>query len=148
MVLDKIENYKLYEKISERLALGFKFLKETDLSQIESGKYTIEGENIFALVQEYNTKSRAEGKPESHFKYIDIQYIISGIECIGFTSLTDQIHVYKNLENDIAFYECNSTLLTLSEGMFAVFFPNDVHMPGIQSGEIAKVRKVVVKVLI
>lgn len=148
MVLDKIENYKLYENINDRITKAFEYLNKTDLVQLESGKYEIDGENIFALVQEYNTKSMEEGRPESHFKYIDIQYIISGIECIGVNTLTNQIPTEIYRDKDVAFYACESTLLRLNQGMFAIFFPDDLHMPGIKFTQISKVKKVVIKVKI
>ena len=40
----------------------------------------------------------------------------------------------------------SSDLITLKKGMFAIFFPDDIHLPEIKSGKISKVKKVVVKV--
>ena len=56
MIIDKIENYGLYAKLTERLAKGFEFIKNTNLVQIETGTYEIEDKDIFAIVQEYDTK--------------------------------------------------------------------------------------------
>jgi len=96
MVIDKIENYKLYVSLSEKIAKAFAYINETDLSQTALGKYEIDNDDIFALVQEYDTKDKNECKLEGHSKYIDIQYIIYGVELIGVTSLINQIPVYKN----------------------------------------------------
>ena len=71
MVLDKIENSKLYTGLSKKIAKAFAYINETDLHQIVPGKYEIDGDNIFALVQEYETKN--DGRLEGHYKYIDIQ---------------------------------------------------------------------------
>lgn len=62
MVIDKIENSKLYECLSERITKAFAFINETDLSSIALGKYEIDKDDIFALVQEYETKDKSECK--------------------------------------------------------------------------------------
>lgn len=66
MILDTLDNYHLYQSVNERIAKGFEFLHNTDLDAIPSGKHDIDGDTIFALVQEYQTKPLAECKLESH----------------------------------------------------------------------------------
>lgn len=148
MVIDKIENFKLYECLSERIAKAFTFINETDLSAIALGKYEIDKDDIFALVQEYDTKDENECKLEGHSRYIDVQYIISGVELIGVRLLKEQKPVTKNEENDYTFYEGDSDLIRIDKGMFAIFFPEDLHMPCIKSDQRSRVKKVVVKVKI
>ncbi|RXQ96827.1 DUF386 domain-containing protein [Ancylomarina salipaludis] len=146
MIIDKIENSKLYANISERIALGLEYLNNSDFSKIELGTYQIEGGDVFAMVQEYTTKSREACKLEGHTKYIDIQYIISGEEHIGLVSKSNQKLLTQNNEGDYAFYEGNSTLFKFETGTFGIFFPNDLHQPCIGLNQSSKVRKVVVKV--
>jgi len=148
MILDNIENFGRYVCLHEKMIKALAFIKETDFSQLEIGKYEIENDNIFAIVQEYDTKNRNDCKLEGHYKYIDIQYIISGYERIGITTLTDQKPVLENLEADYAFYECNTNLIELSEGRFTIFFPSDLHMPGIMIDHSKRVKKIVIKVRI
>ena len=148
MVVDKIENYRLYSTLTNRLAKGFEFIKNTDLAAIESGKYDIDNDNIFAIVQEYDTKEEQDCVLESHHKYIDIQYMIKGAELMGVTCLNDQVIVEENLEKDYTFYNAETSMLKVEEGMFTIFFPEDLHRPGVKAGQIAKVKKVVVKVKI
>ena len=148
MVIDKIENSKLYVSLSEKIATAFAYINKTDLSQLALGKYEIDNNDIFAFVQEYDTKDKSECKLEGHSKYIDIQYIISGVELIGVTSLTNQIPIHRNDEDDYAFYESDSTLLRVDEGMFTIFFPDDLHMPAIKLNQILKVKKLLVKIRI
>lgn len=148
MVIDKIENYRLYSKLTKRMAKGFEFITETDLISLESGKYQIENDDIFAIVQEYDTKDEKDCILEGHHKYIDIQYVIKGVEIMGFTPLTDQISVEENLEKDYTFYKGETSMLRVEEGMFTIFFPEDLHRPCVKAGDISKVKKVVVKVKI
>ena len=148
MILDKIENYKLYVSLNERIARAFTYIIETDFSQIALGKHLIENEDIFALVQEYNTKEIEDCKLESHKKYIDVQYMISGDELMGITTLNNQEIIEKNEENDYFFYNSNYTPIRVNEGMFTIFFPDDIHMPCIKVETTQFVKKVVVKVKI
>ena len=148
MILDTLENYQLYSSINERIAKGFDFLLHTDLDAIPSGKYDIEGDTIFALVQEYQTKPLAECKLESHKKYIDIQYVIRGEEFMGVTTQNNQTVLENNEEKDYTFYEGNTSLVRVSKGMFTIFFPDDLHQPCVQTEFASEVKKVVIKVLI
>ncbi len=148
MILDKIENSKLYACLNDRIALAFAYIEETDFSKISAGKYEIVNDSIFALVQEYDTKEISDCKLEGHSKYIDVQYIISGVELMGITSLKNQQPSTKNDESDYALYDCDSTFIRVDAGMFTIFFPDDLHMPGIKLNQISRVKKVVVKVRI
>ena len=148
MILDTIENYKLYNPINQRIAKGFDFLRTTDLDSLPSGKHDIDGDTIFALVQEYQTKPLEECKLESHKKYIDIQYVIRGEERMGVTTQNNQKIIEINEEKDYTFYEGNTSLVLVSKGMFTIFFPDDLHQPCVQTETISEVKKVVIKVLI
>lgn len=147
MIIDKIENAHTYKNISERISKSFEYIKSTDLKTLPPGKYPIEGENIFALVSKYKTKLESEGKLETHRKYLDVQYVIEGEELMGYAPLGNQqiLDPYKE-ENDIMFFTGDKSFTKVSEGMFAIFFPEDVHMPGISTGKISDVKKLVIKV--
>lgn len=149
MILDKLVNAALYASISENLKIGFDFLKNTDLTNLEPGKHEIEGKNVFALVSEYQSKEHQDCRPEAHRNYVDIQYIVSGREIIGFATLNNQTVTDEyNTDKDIIFFSGETTPLILEAGMFAVFFPQDVHRPCMQLDGTEKVKKVVVKVRI
>ena len=147
MILDTIENYQLYKAINERIAKGFDFLRTTDLNAIPSGKHDIDGDTIFALVQEYQTKPLNECKLESHKKFIDIQYMIRGEEMMGVTTQNNQKIIEVNEEKDYTFYEGTTSLVRVSKGMFTIFFPDDLHQPCVQTESAAEVKKVVIKVM-
>lgn len=148
MIIDKIENYSLYANLTERLAKGFEFIKNTDLVQIEPGTYEIDNKEVFAIVQEYNTKEIKDCVLEGHTKYIDIQYVIEGAELMGVTTKKNQKVVTSDLDKDYTFYEGETTYIRLEAGMFTVFFPDDLHRPCVLDGQSSRVKKVVVKVQI
>jgi len=148
MVFDKIENYRIYAGLSEQINRAFAYINETDFSQTTVGKYHIDNDDVFALVQEYDTKEREECKLEGHMKHIDLQYVVSGIERMGVVALTNQLPVVKSEEDDYCFYESDMSLIAVGAGMFTLFFPDDLHMPCMKFGQISKVKKVVVKIRI
>ena len=147
MIFDRIENAALYENISPLIKKAFAYLKQTDFSKLENGKHIIEEDNLFAIVQEYETKNDADSKLEAHKKYIDVQYVISGEELIGVKPLINQTPCKDyDAENDYALYDDSCSFIKVAPTQFAVLFPQDLHKPGIKINSPAKVKKVVMKV--
>lgn len=149
MIKDKLKNAETYYALSDRLVVGFEWLKNTNLDSLEDGKYEILGQDVYANVQTYETKDSAPY--ESHRKYIDIQYMINGKEIIGVTDYTNcSIKDIYDEDRDIEFlnYDTNEKQQILNNGEFIVLFPQDAHQPSISYNEKATVKKVVVKVLI
>jgi YhcH/YjgK/YiaL family protein len=146
MVIDKIENHKIYTGLGSRIKLAFDYIMKTDLVQTPLGQYEIDGDDVFAIVMEYDTKDKSETKFEGHHKYIDLQYIISGTELIGITTLIDQVPVESSTENDYDLYDIDGDFIKFDSGTFMLFFPDDLHMPAISVNQVSKIKKVVVKV--
>ena len=149
MITDKIKNIDKYKNLSERIKKGIEFIQNTDLVNAKTGKYIIEGDNIYAGIDEYNTRSKDVSMPEIHKKYLDIQYIISGNELMGYAPFNNQQVVTEyNAEKDIAFLNSEVSFFDFKENHFAIFFPEELHMPCISKNESSPIKKVVVKVLI
>ena len=151
MVVDKIENSHLYAGLSENIAKAFEILKEVDFATKEDGRYEVDGDNLCYIVQRYTTKPIEQGRLEAHKKCIDIQFLASGEELLGYAPLENlETGVAYDETADIAFYEVPDRITTvgLRAGIFCVLFPQDAHMPGCQAGAAADVLKVVVKVRI
>ena len=127
------------------------YLKTTDVTKLDDGKYKIPGTDYEANVQRYMTKDESECRPESHEKYVDIQYIAVGEEAFGWCPLSPNLTVSEayNAEKDVGFFArlVPDTNIVLSPGCFAIVFPEDVHRPkGAANGEKMPVVKVVVKI--
>lgn len=149
MIKDKLENAKIYYNLSENLKRGLGWLESTDLNNIIDGRYEIDGDNVYASVQTYETKTAANY--ESHRKYIDIQYIISGKEKIGVTDICNcTTCIEYDIERDLEFYNinCNEEYIELTEETFAIFYPHDAHKPSIAIDTPTTVKKIVVKVAV
>ena len=126
------------------------YLRNTDFTKLESGRYDIDGDNMFALVQDPITQSWEMGKPEFHAKYIDVQYLIEGEEVIGYLPANSQLTPTINhlVEKDIAFVppQLNETKLYLTAGMFAIFYPGELHRPCRTMHTDQQIKKVVIKI--
>ncbi|HXC03129.1 MAG TPA: YhcH/YjgK/YiaL family protein [Bacteroidia bacterium] len=149
MIYDKVENASRYAPVSARIAKGLEYIRHTDFTGMEPGKHEIEGEDLFAVINEYETKDESECVLEAHRKYLDIQYMLSGSEQIGISTLYKQEPVKAyNDKDDYALYSDKLSFFQLKSGTFAIFFPEDLHMPGVKDQHPSKIRKVIVKVRI
>ena len=147
MIKDNIKNAECYYGLSDRIKLGFEWIKSRDFSLLKDGRYEI-SDGIYANLQTYETKQNAPF--EAHRRFVDIQYMVNGVERCGYTD-------YKNCKileqydevKDIEFLEADSVeYSTINSGEFFVFFPQDAHQPALNSFQETKfVKKVVVKVL-
>lgn len=140
-----------YFKNKERWDKAFKFLKNNDLPKLELKRYDIDGDNLYAPVSEYLTKNEEDARYEAHQKYIDIQYVVSGKELIGVTPVSQKKDILEPFDpaKDIEFMTVNQGVnVKATPDRFFIFFPEDLHRPGLKDGENSQVRKVVVKVMI
>lgn len=120
-----------------------------ELAHGEPGRYPIDGDRLFALVQQLDTFDNA--RFEAHTRYLDVQYLVAGEERIDYLPagsptrlLEDRLH-----EHDIAFYHADQPAcqLQLVPGMFAVFAPGELHRPCMAPAAPMTIKKVVLKML-
>lgn len=149
MIVDNLKNAHLYYGISERVKLGLEFLKNTDLKALKVGKYEIDGKNVYAVVSTHEGRNVDDGKWEAHKNYMDIQFIVEGIEKMGYSHIANMKVIKEyNEEKDVYFLDGNGDFITVKENNFALFMPEDVHMPNISQVIPQHIKKVVVKVLL
>lgn len=149
MIVDRIENLKLYYPVLNGLKEASEFVEKFYNEPSDSGRYDIDGERIFANVQSYMTKSREGAQFESHKKYVDLQAVISGKEIISWAPVEGLKVESESFSTggDIAFYSGETIMdAHLPAGYFALLFPDDAHMPCLSDGESAQVTKIVVKI--
>ena len=146
MIFDTLKNVDNYKGLG-RVYTALKFLAETDFTKIDLGRYELQGDDIFYMVQSYDTDPD-KTISEAHKKYIDIQYMVEGEEIIGVADISSEKELTEaKEENDVWFYNCKTEPLTLSAGKYMVLYPNDLHCPGVATkGKAMTCRKVVVKV--
>jgi len=147
MVIDTLDQAFRYEALHPHFKRAFDFLRERDVMSIPEGRMELDGDRLFALTQVYVTKPVSEGRLEAHRKYIDIQYIVSGEEDMGYAPLSGQtLYEPFNEEKDMGLYRGEASFTKMTAGMIAIFFPHDAHLPSRFRAHPVTVRKIVLKV--
>ena len=148
MIVDALNNSPLYRGLSPRIALAFDYLRDTDLLSTATGTFEIDGRLVYAMVQEYTTLNLAQGAWEAHRQFIDLQYVVSGVERIGYAHVGRLTAGDYDQARDFLPLSGEGDFLTLGAGDFMLLFPEDAHMPRIAAMDPAHVRKVVIKIAV
>jgi biofilm protein TabA len=135
---------------SRGLEPAFEYLSRLDPAKITPGRAPVLGDEVFAMISRYTTKAPEDLRFEAHRKYIDVQYLVSGEETIGFVPEIAGLSVVEpyDADKDIEFYAAPArySRWTLKAGRFVILRPGQAHMPGCHLGGSHDVVKVVVKV--
>ena len=146
MIVDTLANADRYFALHSLFPRAFEFLRTTDLHALAPGHYPIQGEEIFAIVEVANGRTRADAKLEFHRKYIVIQLVLGGVDEMGWKPVSDchnPVAEYR-ADHDIQFFEdVPTSWITTPAGSFCLFFTEDAHAPLVSQGEI---RKVILKI--
>jgi len=146
MILDKLKNSERYNDLHPSFFEVFNFLKTKDLKSLPVGRHEIDGDTLFVSVSKSLGRKKNDAELEIHRNYIDIQFVLSGNDEMGWKSLYDceKPSTEYNLEKDIQFYQDEPvSWINVAGGSFAIFFPEDAHLPLI-SDEL--IHKIVVKI--
>lgn len=149
MIIDSFENRTRYASIHPRFEKAFEFMAKAVAEDLPVGQYEIDGKDLYAFISEYETAVPKDRVFEVHEQYIDIQFLLQGIEKMWAADITKGT-LSKEYDPAIeaAFYECADTAceLVLQKGDFAVYFPNDLHKPSLAYDTPAPAKKMVVKI--
>ncbi|QCR22662.1 YhcH/YjgK/YiaL family protein [Pontibacter sp. SGAir0037] len=148
MILDKLQNATRYYSLHPRFAKAFQFLQESDLTTLPLGQLEIEGRNLFAIISEGTGVPESEAKLEVHRKYIDIQYIVSGTDHMGWKDLAlcEAPNDPYTAERDAAFFsDKTKNWFDVPAGSFTIFYPDDAHAAMVTE---TVVRKIVLKIAV
>lgn len=158
MIVAKLDQLEQQAAMSPRLRKGLDFLQNLDPQALEPGTVEIDGREVYAMIQTYTsrpvTEAHRRGGPrfEAHRKYLDIQYLVSGTEAMGWAPLDRlEVNMPYNDERDILLGTVPAearTLVPFSAGYAILLYPSDAHGPGLAAGEPEPIVKVVVKVLL
>jgi YhcH/YjgK/YiaL family protein len=144
------EFYSQYAKNKAYWDKAFAYLRDTDLENVASGKYNLDGDNVYVSVTEGPTKTFENTKWEAHRKYIDIQYVVRGKEQMGVAPLSKAVNIEPyNSDKDIGFYqvpEDDCKYYVAEPGTFLIFFPQDAHRPSIKTEGTDADKKIVIKI--
>jgi YhcH/YjgK/YiaL family protein len=153
MIIAKLDQIVQQAAVFPRLRRGLEFLQQLDPRVLETGTVEIEGREVYAMIQSYTSRPVTENpRFEAHIKYLDIQYLVSGTEAMGWAPL-DQLAITTsyNAEKDVMLGNVPAearTLVPFATGDAIILYPSDAHGPGLAAGEPEPVVKIVVKVLL
>ena len=148
MIYDNIKNYKLYTGLGPDFKEAFDFIvNNNNFKKSPPGRYDMNN-GLYYMIQNYETKPESEGFFETHRKYIDLQYVLSGKERHDFAHFSAlELKTPYDAEKDILVYGGKGCTLILEEGFFVVYYPEDAHMPNLRTGvDSQKMIKMVVKI--
>jgi len=153
MIVADLSQLAQQAALSPALRKGLDFLQQAQGQAWAAGRVEIDGSQVYALVQSYQSRSETENpRFEAHRTYIDIQYVVSGIELMGWAPLERLTAATPyNAERDVmhgAVSAAERTFVRLGAGQAAILFPSDAHAPGLAAGASEPVIKIVVKVML
>jgi biofilm protein TabA len=149
MIVDRLGNRSVDAYVPPRVRQALEYLRAANMAAAPVGRHELDGDRLYAIVQEYMTKPADQCAWEAHRRYVDVQYIVHGAERIGHAPLARSgERVPYDRDRDVTLYYPGSQYVTLSSGMLAIFGPDDVHSPGGAVDHPRAVRKVVMKAAI
>lgn len=128
--VNAVDFYLQYQKNPEQWQKLFQYLATTDLLALPKGKHPIPGSDLVISVEDSKNEPLAKRKSESHYKGIDFQYCVKGIERFGildhYTSTPNT--TYKPDVIRYAYDKSKARFFDSKPNKFFIFFPGDWHI--------------------
>ena len=133
-------------------------LTHPDLDSKGMAKLEVFGaRGISVVLQSTSTRLAKNGFFEAHREFVDVHVPLIGVESIGYTPLDGRVKqggpvpIYNLSKSDDVTYtpfesESEMTVIRLTEGMYALLDPDDVHMPRLQTQGPSSLVKMVIKI--
>ncbi|MEG1840972.1 MAG: YhcH/YjgK/YiaL family protein [Raoultibacter sp.] len=149
MLVAHLEMAEKNDYVSRRLCAAYAFLRTADVANLPVGRIEIEGDDVFANVQEYETVPASDKELEAHRQYFDVQYLVSGEESFYYAPLVGLEEAAPfDAASDFGLYKTPAfcSEIRMEAGDVVVVAPEDAHKPGCVGKAACQVRKIVVKV--
>jgi biofilm protein TabA len=151
MVVNDFDNAVKQVALSQGLKKALDFLRDKRHQELPDGRIDIDGDRVFALVQSYKSKMERHSPTfEAHRRYIDIQYIVSGTEILGWAPLDAvSVTIPYDQEKDVLLGKVAADMWTpvrFTEGQAIVLYPTDAHAPSLAVGQPETIKKIIMKV--
>ena len=145
MICDTLDQLHLYKGFHKNLDTAIEFLAAHPLDTLPLGRTEVDGDEVFINVMDADLKPHTGSHAEYHRSYADLQIDLTGGEGWGYTTLPGE--EAGEFTGDIGFRTSPDAVSgTLGEGRFVLFFPGELHKPGVARPGCAHVRKVVIKI--
>ena len=129
MICDTLDQLHLYKGFHKNLDTAIEFLAAHPLDTLPLGRTEVDGDEVFINVMDADLKPHTGSHAEYHRIYADLQIDLTGGEGWGYeTAPGTEVEPYQ------------------PEGRFVLFFPGELHRPGVEMPGCDRVRKAVVKI--
>ena len=149
-ITGKIADSAKYESLHPRFAKAFAFMRRADLASLKPGRYEIDGDNMWAMIQEAKLTPFGDiQRTEVHGTYIDIQAPLDGPETIGLYEMPQKERADLDFDaaKDYSLFDRKTRPVTFLPGDFGVFVPPyGAHAPCKSLDGATRVKKLVIKV--
>lgn len=150
MILDEMKNAASYQGILPAITTALEKAAAYTPDNYPGGRVDVDGDDLFLLLNSYETHSPEGAFLEAHQQYIDVMYMVEGEEII-YVKPTDRLRTITkpyDREGDylLAELDRDATPVRLGAGQFIVLFPQDAHAPGCYDQTPEAVKKIVAKV--
>ena len=147
MIYDRLENLEQYTGLFEPLDTAIQWIGEHDLSELPLGRTEIDGDKVYVVVSECDTRKSEDAHFETHSTYMDLQLDLEGVELFE-VSLSDlqEVTPYDE-QSDAALYDADlSCASVLGQDRFVIFMTEEAHKPGVRAVGCDRVKKAVFKI--
>jgi YhcH/YjgK/YiaL family protein len=141
MILDALSAASRYVPLHPGFGRGFEFLTSAALERLPAGKHEIDGQRLFVLISHDPGRGRQAARLESHRNYIDIQYVVRGVDEMGWKPLAacGRVETPYDPNRDVGFFaDQPETWINVAAGQFVIFWPEDAHAPLSGQGDLIK----------
>jgi len=148
MIFSALSQADRYATLHPHFPRVFEEIRHTDFFAMAPGRYHLIGDDLIAIVELVPGKTREVARLEAHRRYIDIQWVLEGVDEMGWKPLADCFNPVSehSIEKDIRFFhDAPASWIAVPSDHFCVFFPEDAHAPLVSTG---MVRKVIFKIAV
>lgn len=148
MIIDTIQNARLYHGAHPLLDTVLDMLAERFAAPFSEGRVEISGGDLYLIGSHGQGKGAEEANLEAHRTHIDLHLLLEGDEAIGWRPADEcarTVSQYDAEKDVMVFGDRPLVWLPMSPGSFAVFHPGDAHAPMVSQGV---VRKIVFKIAV
>lgn len=151
MIRTTLADIERYYPLADGIKTAVDFIRNNDLVSFPAGRYRIDGDRIFALVQELETVPQEEALIENHMRSIDMQMTLRGNESIAYRPVAKLTKKGAyNAATDVQNYSGKTELIMHNEpgSSVSIFFPEDGHQPYIAEESPEPIKKVVIRIML
>jgi YhcH/YjgK/YiaL family protein len=142
MIITELKNFNRFVSLHHLFPKAFEFLNNFDLTNESEGRFPIIDDDMYAIVMNPGTGANKSPKLETHSKYLDIHFIVSGTEVFGWMHAEECINpegLFDD-EKDFLLYEDQAfEKVTLRKNNFVIVYPEDAHVPCVETTDLVKI---------